>query len=69
MSAPPQRPRDAATLIVIRRDGATPRILLGQRHGSHAFMPGKFVFPGGRLDAADYTSTRPVIRWATSASL
>lgn len=53
MSAAPQRPRDAATLIVIRRDGATPRILLGQRHGSHAFMPNKFVFPGGRLDPAD----------------
>ncbi len=53
MSAAPQLPRDAATLIVIRRDGATPRILLGQRHGSHAFMPNKFVFPGGRLDPAD----------------
>lgn len=53
MSAPPQRLRDAATLIVIRRDGGHPRILLGQRHGSHAFMPNKFVFPGGRLDPAD----------------
>jgi 8-oxo-dGTP pyrophosphatase MutT (NUDIX family) len=53
MSAPPQRPADAATLIVIRRDGGRPRILLGQRHGSHAFMPNKFVFPGGRLDPAD----------------
>ncbi|MGQ0486292.1 MAG: NUDIX hydrolase [Hyphomicrobiales bacterium] len=53
MSAKPQRPRDAATLIVIRRDGGIPRILLGQRHGGHAFMPNKFVFPGGRLDAAD----------------
>jgi 8-oxo-dGTP pyrophosphatase MutT (NUDIX family) len=48
-----QRPRDAATLIIVRRDGARPRMLLGKRHGSHAFMPNKFVFPGGRLDAAD----------------
>lgn len=48
-----QRPRDAATLIIVRRDGAWPRVLLGKRHGGHAFMPNKFVFPGGRLDAAD----------------
>ncbi|MBI2719909.1 MAG: NUDIX hydrolase [Rhizobiales bacterium] len=48
-----QVPRDAATLIVVRRDGGRPRILMGQRHAGHAFMPNKFVFPGGRLDAAD----------------
>jgi 8-oxo-dGTP pyrophosphatase MutT (NUDIX family) len=49
----PQRPRDSATLIVVRRDGGDPRILLGQRHAAHAFMPGKYVFPGGRLDPHD----------------
>lgn len=48
-----ERPRDSATLILVRRDGATNRILMGQRHGAHAFMPNKFVFPGGRFDAAD----------------
>ncbi len=53
----PQRPRDSATLIVIRRDGREPRILLGQRHAAHAFMPGKFVFPGGRLDPHDSRMT------------
>src|SRR5262245_64720777 len=48
------RPRDAATLIIVRRDGtARPRVLMGKRHASHAFMPNKFVFPGGRLDPAD----------------
>jgi 8-oxo-dGTP pyrophosphatase MutT (NUDIX family) len=47
------RPKDSATLILVRRDGATPRILMGQRAGGHAFMPNKYVFPGGRLDAAD----------------
>jgi len=46
-------PRDSATLILVRRDGLVPRILMGQRHGGHAFMPNKYVFPGGRLDAAD----------------
>jgi 8-oxo-dGTP pyrophosphatase MutT (NUDIX family) len=48
-----QRPRDAATLIIVRRDGLIPRVLLGQRHASHKFMPNKFVFPGGRIDPAD----------------
>lgn len=47
------RPRDAATLILIDRSGGRPRILMGRRHGRHAFMPGKLVFPGGRTDRAD----------------
>jgi 8-oxo-dGTP pyrophosphatase MutT (NUDIX family) len=47
------KPRDAATLILVRFDGPAPRILMGQRHNGHAFMPNKFVFPGGRCEAAD----------------
>lgn len=47
------RPRDAATLILIRRDGGGPRLLMGRRNGGHAFMPGKWVFPGGRVDRGD----------------
>lgn len=47
------RPRDAATLILVRFDGPVPRILMGQRHEAHAFMPNKFVFPGGRCEASD----------------
>jgi 8-oxo-dGTP pyrophosphatase MutT (NUDIX family) len=49
----PMRPRDSATLILLERDGASVRVLMGRRHRSHAFMPGKFVFPGGRTDPAD----------------
>jgi 8-oxo-dGTP pyrophosphatase MutT (NUDIX family) len=48
------RPRDAATLIIIRRDGPKPRVLMGRRHGGHDFMPDKWVFPGGRIDPADF---------------
>ncbi|MGB6085778.1 NUDIX hydrolase [Parvibaculum sp.] len=47
------RPRDAATLIIVRRDSAKPQVLMGQRHANHKFMPNKFVFPGGRVDRAD----------------
>ncbi|GGK27429.1 NUDIX hydrolase [Salinarimonas ramus] len=48
-----QRPRDAATLIVIDRSGAVPRLLMGKRHHGHKFMPGKYVFPGGRIEPGD----------------
>ncbi len=50
---PNVRPRDAATLIIVKMDAGQPRVLLGQRHSGHAFMPNKFVFPGGRVDAGD----------------
>ena len=46
------RPRDAATLVIVRHAEA-PRVLLGKRSSKHKFMPGKFVFPGGRLDYID----------------
>lgn len=49
----PKRPRDAATLILLDRSGSEMRVLIGRRHSRHAFMPGKFVFPGGRTDASD----------------
>ncbi|MDG2522244.1 NUDIX hydrolase [Caulobacter segnis] len=48
--------RHAATLIVVRRDGPSPRVLMGRRNGGHAFMPGKWVFPGGRVDRTDFTA-------------
>ena len=48
------RPRDAATLIIVRRDGPKPRLLMGRRAGGHDFMPGKWVFPGGRIDRSDF---------------
>ena len=50
---PALKPRDAATLIIVRRDQATPQVLMGKRSENHAFLPGVFVFPGGRVDAAD----------------
>lgn len=48
-----QRPRDAATLIIVDRAAGTTRVLMGQRRMDQVFMPGKFVFPGGRLDKSD----------------
>jgi 8-oxo-dGTP pyrophosphatase MutT (NUDIX family) len=50
---PNVRPKDAATLIIIDRSGAEPKVLMGRRHPGHRFMPDKFVFPGGRIEAGD----------------
>jgi 8-oxo-dGTP pyrophosphatase MutT (NUDIX family) len=50
---PYYRPKDAATLILVDRSAATPKVLVGKRHDKVVFMPGKFVFPGGRVDKAD----------------
>ncbi len=47
------RPKDAATLVLVRHDKDAPRILMGQRHGNMAFMANKYVFPGGKIDPGD----------------
>ncbi|MEM8630299.1 MAG: NUDIX hydrolase [Pseudomonadota bacterium] len=52
--------RDAATIIVVRRDGDRRSVLMGQRGKDATFMPGKFVFPGGAVDEDD--SHVPVLR-------
>ncbi|MEO7027610.1 MAG: NUDIX hydrolase [Caulobacteraceae bacterium] len=50
------RPRDAATLVLVRGGKVDPKVLMGRRHGGHDFMPGKWVFPGGRVDRGDFTA-------------
>ena len=49
------RPRDAATLILVDSSQGLPRVLLGKRRLDMKFMPGKYVFPGGRVDRPDRT--------------
>ena len=48
------RPRDAATLVLVRAGPQGPEVLLGQRHADHAFMPNRYVFPGGGVDRLDH---------------
>ena len=47
------RPRPAATLIIIDRARRGFRVLMGRRNAKLAFMGGKFVFPGGRIEPCD----------------
>jgi len=53
---PTVRPRNAATLILVKRTRKGPEILMGRRSHGHDFMPGKWVFPGGRVDRGDFTA-------------
>jgi 8-oxo-dGTP pyrophosphatase MutT (NUDIX family) len=50
---PALKPRDAATLIIVDRTEGEARVLMGRRREDQVFMPGKFVFPGGRVDKQD----------------
>lgn len=47
------RPRDAATLILMERRRGVIRVLMGRRNPRLVFMPGRFVFPGGRTEPDD----------------
>jgi 8-oxo-dGTP pyrophosphatase MutT (NUDIX family) len=53
MADKPLRPKDAATLLLYRGEGDAVRVLLGQRHHGHIFMPNAYVFPGGRVNPDD----------------
>ncbi|MQW86077.1 NUDIX hydrolase [Sinorhizobium saheli] len=51
---PTIRPRDAASIMLLDRSRDGIRVLMGKRHGAHAFMPDLYVFPGGRRDPGDH---------------
>jgi 8-oxo-dGTP pyrophosphatase MutT (NUDIX family) len=50
------KPRDAASLVIVRGRGSAARVLLGRREPRHRFMPDVWVFPGGRVDPKDSRS-------------
>lgn len=52
--------RHAATIILARPGTDGPEVLMGQRGAAAVFMPSKFVFPGGAVDAAD--AAVPLVR-------
>jgi 8-oxo-dGTP pyrophosphatase MutT (NUDIX family) len=50
---PVVRPRDAASLILLRGEGERIEVLAGRRPLHVKFMPGVHVFPGGAIDPPD----------------
>jgi 8-oxo-dGTP pyrophosphatase MutT (NUDIX family) len=53
------RPKDAATLILVKREVGGSRVLMGKRHANMVFQPNKYVFPGGRIDPGDQRIALP----------
>jgi 8-oxo-dGTP pyrophosphatase MutT (NUDIX family) len=58
---PVVRPRDAASLILLRGEGKTLEVLAGRRPLHVRFMPGVYVFPGGAIEPPDQ------VPWAIEA--
>ena len=52
---PPVDPRPAATIVLLRDSDAGVEVLLLRRNRSAGFVPGAYVFPGGRVDGSDAT--------------
>lgn len=69
LSDPNAQPIRAAATIVVLRGGDTPAVLMGQRGADAAFMPSKFVFPGGAIDGSDLATGRLAPECATRLSL
>lgn len=49
----PVTPRPAATIVLLRNGGGGMEVLLMRRHRRSGFVPGAYVFPGGRVDGSD----------------
>lgn len=53
-------PRDAATVVLLRDAEPTIEVLLLRRGNSHTVMNNAWVFPGGKLDDADFNHTEEI---------
>lgn len=57
LDAPPRNvvvPKPAATVVLMRDADGELQVLLLKRHRASGFVPGAYVFPGGRIDEADH---------------
>jgi 8-oxo-dGTP pyrophosphatase MutT (NUDIX family) len=49
-----QTPRDSATIVVVRQAGGAVELFCVERHPRSQVLGGAIVFPGGKVDAADW---------------
>ncbi len=52
------KPKDASTIIIIKKEKKITSVLMGQRPMNSRFMPGVFVFPGGVLEKTDFLACK-----------
>ena len=50
----PSFPRDASSIIIIKRKKNQLYVLMGKRSSKSRFMPSIYVFPGGAVERDDY---------------
>lgn len=69
-------PMPAATVVLVRQSGQAREILLLRRPAASSFAPDHWVFPGGRIDEADYefdhatyANGPPPVEWAMQLAL
>ena len=61
MNSDNQPIRAAATVILWRNSAAGVQVLMGMRGHAAAFMPSKYVFPGGAVDPEDRSETETAL--------
>ena len=68
---PAAEPKPASTAVLMRDTEHGPEVLLLKRHRSSGFVPGAYVFPGGRVDAGDqgmdWPASEPAAEYWTAA--
>lgn len=62
-------PRDAATVVLLRDSADGLQVLMMQRHNASQVLGGVHVFPGGKLDDADMSSSLLQLLQEDSAQL
>jgi 8-oxo-dGTP pyrophosphatase MutT (NUDIX family) len=55
-------PKDAATMVLADLATWPAKVLLLKRHKNAAFLPGAFVFPGGKLEDIDITVAKSLTK-------
>ena len=55
-------PRDAASVVLLRDGPCGLEVLLQRRHHDARVLGGMYVFPGGKLDAADLDNARQALQ-------
>ena len=63
------KPIPSSTVILLRQGNISPEVLLVQRHASLHTNGGSWVFPGGKIEAEDFTSSDTELKAAIKGAI